>query len=132
MASPSNSDILRGIYEAFAEGDVPAVLAALSPEVEWVEAEGFPYGGVYRGPGAVLHGVFMKLGSEWEGFSAVPEGYVADGDTVVVLGTYSGTYVASGRRFQAPFAHVWWIEDGKVIKFHQHTDTKLVSDAMEG
>jgi hypothetical protein len=55
---------------------VPAALAVLAQDVSWVEAEGFPYGGTYSGPDAVLENVFMKLGTEWEGFSAVPHEFV--------------------------------------------------------
>jgi ketosteroid isomerase-like protein len=31
--------VVHGIYENFARGDIPAVLASLDPEVEWIEAE---------------------------------------------------------------------------------------------
>src|SRR5579885_840214 len=65
-----NSEIIRGVYAAFADGDVPRVLGALDGDVRWTEAEGFPYGGTYVGPDAVLANVFAKLGSEWEGFKA--------------------------------------------------------------
>ena len=41
--SQSNIDIIRGLYEAFARCDIPAVLGALDANVEWQEAEGFLY-----------------------------------------------------------------------------------------
>lgn len=62
----TNGDIVRGLYEAFGRGDVPAVLGVLDENIEWTEAEGFPYGGTFHGPQAVLENVFMKLGTEWE------------------------------------------------------------------
>ena len=123
-------ETIRGAYEAFARGDVPAVLAILDPKVSWTEAEGFPYGGTYTGPGAVLEGVFMKLGTEWDGFAAVPREFVAQGETVAAFGEYSGTYRSTGKRFTAPFAHLWHFRNGKVVKFHQHTDTAVVRRAM--
>ncbi len=110
---------------AFAVGDIPSVLATLSPTIEWTEAEGEPYGGVSVGPQAVLDNVFMKLGGEWDGFAAVAHEFVADGATVVALGTYSGTFKATGKSFEAPFAHVWKLQDGKAISFHQYTDTAV-------
>lgn len=121
----SSLDTVRGIYGAFAGGDIPGVLGALSPDIRWTEAAGGPYGGVSIGPQAVLADVFMKLGGEWDGFSAVPDEFVADGDTVVALGEYSGTYKATGKSFRAPFAHVWKFADGKAVSFHQHTDTAV-------
>jgi len=107
-----NSGVIRDLYDAFARGDVPGVLGAFDQDIRWTEAEGFPYGGTYVGPDAVLANVFAKLGSEWDGFSAVPHSFVAEGDTVVALGEYGGAYKATGRRFSAPFAHVWTLRDG--------------------
>jgi len=120
-----NLDVVRGVYGAFAAGDIPSVLAVLSPAVEWTEAEGGPYGGVSVGPQQVLENVFMKLGGEWDGYSAVPREFIAEGSTVVVLGEYAGTYKATGKSFRAPFAHVWKLKDGKAVSFHQYTDTAL-------
>ena len=58
-----NGEIISGLYDAFASGDIPGVLGKLDNGIEWIEAEGFPYGGTYRGPQAVLEGVVMKLGT---------------------------------------------------------------------
>lgn len=127
----SNGDIIRGLYEAFGRGDVPAVLGALDENIEWTEAEGFPYGGPYRGPQAVLEGVFMKLGTEWENWTAVPQKIVdGGGDDVVALGTYTAKYLATGKSIDVPYAHAWTLRDGKVIRFHQYTDTAIVAKSL--
>jgi uncharacterized protein len=126
----TNSEIIRAVYAAFARGDIPAVLGALDTSVTWTEAEGFPYGGTYSGPEAVLQNVFMRLGTEWEGFSAVPHEFVVDGETVVALGTYGGRFKATGKRISVPFAHVWKLQDGKTRTFWQYTDTALVQQAL--
>jgi len=127
----SNLNLVQGAYSAFAKGDVPGVLGILSPDIAWTEAEGFPYSGTYNGPNAVLEGVFMRLGAEWEGFAAVPAEFIDGGDTVVVLGKYSGKYNATGKSFQADFAHVWKLRDGKAIRFVQYVDTLLVHRALQ-
>ncbi|HXG66380.1 MAG TPA: nuclear transport factor 2 family protein [Blastocatellia bacterium] len=127
----SNVNVIRGAYNAFAKGDVPGVLGILSPNIAWTEAEGFPYGGTYNGPQAVLEGVFMRLGTEWDGFAAVPAEFIDGGDTVVVLGRYSGTYKATGKSFRADFAHVWKIQDRKAIRFVQYVDTLIVQRALQ-
>lgn len=123
-------EIIRGAYDAFARGDVSSVLAIMAPDVSWTEATGFPYGGTYSGPGAVLENVFMRLGTEWEGFAAVPREFVVQGETVAAFGEYSGTYRSTGKRFAAPFAHLWHLGDGKVVRFHQYTDTAVVREAL--
>ena len=127
----SNLDGVRGAYDAFARGDVPGVLGFLSDDIEWTEAEGFPYGGTYKGPNAVLEGVFMKLGTEWDGYAALPSEFIDAGDKVIALGEYSGKYKATGKRFRANFAHIWTLRDGKAIKFVQYTDTLKVHEALQ-
>jgi len=94
------------------------------------EAAGFPYAGTYVGADAVLQGVFMRIGQDWDGFAAVPSEYVTEGDTVVAIGEYSGRNKITGRSFVAPFVHVWKLRDGKAVRFVQHVDTVLVQRAM--
>jgi len=127
----SNLKLVQSVYDAFGKGDIPTVLGSLSPEVQWTEAEGFPYGGTYVGPAAVLEGVFMRLGTEWEGFSAVPEEFIDGGETVVALGKYGGTYKATGKSFQANFAHVWKVREGQAVRFIQYVDTLVVHRALQ-
>ncbi len=126
-----HSDTIADLYAAFARGDVRTVLAALAPNIRWTEAEGFPYGGTYVGPDAVMNNVFAKLGSEWNGFAAVPQELIASADTVVALGDYSGTYKVTGKSFKAPFVHVWTFRGSRVISFRQHTDTAVVQRALQ-
>ncbi len=74
----------------------------------------------------------MNLGGEWEEFSAVPDQIVDGGDVIVALGNYGGKYNKTGKSINVPFAHVWTLSDGKIIKFVQHTDTLKVSAALIG
>jgi hypothetical protein len=123
-------EIVRSAYAAFAAGDLERVLSVLSPAIRWSEATGGPYGGVYVGPQQVVENVFMKLGGEWEGFSATPHEFVASGDTVVALGEYGGVFRATGKRLKVPFAHVWKFQGGQAVSFEQHTDTAVHLAAM--
>lgn len=125
-----NKEIIENAYKSFASGDVPGLLGAFDENIEWTEAEGFPYGGTYRGANAILENVFMKLATEWEGFAAVPDEILDAGENQVVLGTYGGKYNATGKSISVPFAHVWTLRDGKIIKFVQYTDTLKVSEAL--
>jgi hypothetical protein len=121
---------IHATYEAFTRGDIEAVLGSLDPKIEWVEAAGFPYAGTYTGPEAILSGVLARLGTEWDAFHAAPERLVCDGDTVIAVGTYSGTYTATRRSFTARFAHIWDLRDNKIIAFEQITDTAKVNEAI--
>lgn len=120
------------MYEAFGKGDIPTVIAALDPEVEWWEAENFIYAdnNSYVGPQAVLEGVFMRIGNEWDGFSVSPEGVLDAGDTVIGHGYYSGTYQKSGKKVRAQFAHFFSFREGRIVKFQQYTDTAQFQQAV--
>jgi ketosteroid isomerase-like protein len=113
----------RAIYAAFERGDLPGFFALMAHDMSWNEALGHPYGGTYIGAEAIVQNVMMPLGTQWDGFSATTDRFLADGEIVVVLGTYRGTFKATGRSVTAPFAHVWTIRNGKVQSLQQHTDT---------
>jgi ketosteroid isomerase-like protein len=130
--SEQNVVLIRAIYDAFAAGDIPGVVGRMSPDMVWNEAENFPYadGNPYRGPEAILGGVFGRLGAEWDGFAAIPDEFLDAGDTVVVLGRYRGTCKATGRALDAQLAHVWRVADGKAARFQQYTDTLQAARVM--
>ena len=132
--SQENVELIRGLYAAFAAGDVGDVMGRMSPDIEWNEAENFPYsdGNPYVGPGAIAAGVFARCGSEWDGFAALPEEFLDAGDTVVVLGRYGGTYKATGRAQNPQMVHVWRIRDGKAVAFQQYGDTLQVARVTGG
>jgi len=127
-ASP-NERTIRGIYDGFASGNVPAVLAALDPGIVWNEAENYPYadGNPYIGPDAVLKGVFARCGSEWDGFAVVVEQLIDAGDAVIATGRHTGTYKATGRAQRTQFVHIWRLRGGKAIAFQEYADTLHVA-----
>lgn len=131
MTATENRERSQALYEAFGRGDIPTVLASLDPDVEWIEAEGGPYPGTSRSPDAVLQNVFMRLRTEWDGFTVTPHQFVASDDTVVMIGEYGGTYKATGKSIHIPVVHVWTLRDGKATRFVQHTDTVLFQRALE-
>jgi ketosteroid isomerase-like protein len=96
--SKENVEMIRGLYAAFAKGDVPAVLGKLDSNIVWNEADSSPYadGNPYIGPDRIAQGVFTRLGSDWESFSVVPEEALDAGETVVILGNYNGTFKKNG------------------------------------
>ena len=130
--SEENVKAVQGMYEAFGKGDIPTVLGSLDPGVEWWEAENFIYddGNPYVGPEAILKGVFMRLGVEWDGFAVSPAGVLDAGDTAIGYGYYSGEYKKTGKKARAQFAHFFTFRDGKVVKFQQYTDTAQFKEVV--
>ena len=125
--------VVRRFYDALGRGDVAAVLSLLDAEVEWTEAERFPYyGGTWRGPQAVVENLLVPLSNDWDGFSAKADEFITEGDRVVSLGTYSGTFKKTGRPFSAAFAHICAVDGDELVKFNMHTDTAKVLEAIQG
>jgi ketosteroid isomerase-like protein len=124
---------VRRFYDALGRRDVTAVLSLLDAQVEWTEAERFPYyGGTWQGPQAVLDNLLKPLAGDCDGFSAKAHEFIAEGERVVSLGTYSGTFKKTGRSFSAAFAHVWTTRGDKLARFNMFTDTAKVLEAMQG
>jgi len=129
--SQENVALVRGIYDSFAAGDVPAVLGAMSPDIVWNEAENFPLAdrNPYVGPDAIVQGVFARLAEQWDGFGVEVDELLDAGDAVIALGHYRGSYLATGKPIRAQLVHVWRIADGKAKSFQQYTDTLQVARA---
>jgi uncharacterized protein len=128
-----NVKLLKNLYDAFARGDIPTVLGAMSPDLHWHQAESNPYmptGEAWVGPDAVLNNLFMRLGAEWDGFRVHPKSFHDAGDSVIVEARYSGLYKTTGKTMDTQVCHVWHVTNGKVSRFQQYVDTAKLQDAM--
>ena len=129
----SNVQFAKDIYSAFGRGDIPSVLAGFDPGIEWREAEGHPYkpdGAAWVGPQAILEQLFMRLGSEWEGFTVTVRALHDAGEHVVMEGRYTGLYKPSGKSLDAQVCHVLRFRDGKLLSFQQYVDTGQLQTVM--
>ena len=130
----SNVQLMQDVYAAFNLGDVPTVLGAMDPDIEWREAEGNPYqpsGAPWRGPEEILQNLFMRLGTEWDGFTVTPKEFHDAGSVVVVEARYTGTYKQTGKSLDAQACHVLKIRDGKLTSFQQYVDTGQWQDVVD-
>ncbi len=122
--------IIADHYAASARHDLDGMLADLAPEAQWIEMDGFPIAGTYVGREQIVKNVFVAFGEKWDGFGFSLERLIDGGNTIVALGVYSGTFRATGRSMKARVAHVWQVQEGKIIRFEQFADTLLVARAM--
>ncbi len=132
--SPGVKTILT-LYDAFHDQDRDHVRELFHPEIEWIQNEGMPHGGHWRGPDEIFTNVFDRFREHWTGFRAEIEEVLDAGErdgvfTVIALGWYTGTFNATGRPVRAALAHVYRIREGRVIRFDQYTDTAMVREAV--
>jgi ketosteroid isomerase-like protein len=129
----SNVQHAKDIYSAFGRGDIPSVLALFDPGIEWREAEGHPYkpaGTAWVGPQEILEQLFMRLGSEWDGFTVTVRSLHDAGEHVVMEGRYTGLYKPSGKSLDAQACHILRFRDGKLLSFQQYADTGQMQAVM--
>lgn len=126
----SNLDLIRATYEGAPQDNGRNLRALLTPDTRWTEAAGFPYAGSYIGPEQILDGVFQRLATEWENYHARVHTYLADGDQVAAFGVYSGIYRATGIPMTASFAHLYRLDNGKVVSMEQVVDSHTVRQAL--
>lgn len=118
---------VRRFYDALARADAQQALGALHQDLQWTEAEGFPYySGTWFSPAEVGEKLLSALARDWRDFRAEPEEFLARDGIVVCFGHYSGTYIATGKSMRAAFAHRWEVRDGKIARFDMHADTLLI------
>lgn len=126
----TNLEIIRATYEGASAENGKNLLAALADDASWTEAAGFPYAGTYIGHQAIIDNVFQRLASEWIDYQAKVHTYLGDGDRVAAFGVYSGTYRQTGSAMQATFAHLYHLEEGKIVSMEQYVDSAMVVQAM--
>jgi len=119
----SNLAMVQNAYEAFGRGDIETVVAALDPDIEWIEGniEGLPYAGPHHGAQAVVDEVFAQIPATYDAFELVPTEWVDGGDVVVMLGAV--TTRKDDREATSRVAQVWTLRDGRAVRFESFQDT---------
>lgn len=127
-----NREQVQAVYRAFAQGDMPAVMAQFDPNIEWQLAESHVYvadGAPLRGTQEVGEKFFARIAPDWEAFVVSPARFHDAGDTIIVQGRYTGTHKRTQRKLDAQFCHLWTLRAGKVIRFQQYMDTAQLRSA---
>jgi ketosteroid isomerase-like protein len=122
---------VRDAYDAFDRHDVDGLLGLLAHNVAWHAPETLPWGGTRHGRDGVVT-YFELLDEHVEDGWGDPDEYFDAGERVIVLGRLRGRARATGREFEARFAHVWDLQDGVAITFDSIVDSGAVLAALGG
>ncbi len=119
--SRENIERVRGGYEAFARGDLEAVLELLDPDVDWQPAIA-PILGVeaVRGREGVRQFLTRDLFEGFDEFRAEPLSFEDLGETVLVMVRYTGRGESTGLELKQTFAAVYEIRDGKTVRMRDY------------
>ena len=134
-ASPSSTqaslELVRAAYRAFATRDIDSLLRLVSPAVEWGEPVDplIPASGTRYGLSGVLE--WLRIGQDTETILAFePSRFLADGDTVAVIGRTTVVARSTGRTYDTDFVHVVTVDDGRIVRFQEFFDTWEAAEAF--
>jgi uncharacterized protein len=127
--SQENVENVRRGYEAFARGDLDAVLERLDSDVDWHPAIA-PILGVetVRGKEAVRRFFTRDLFEGFDKFRAEPLSLEDLGDFVLVMVRYIGRGESSGIEMDQEFATLYELRGGKTVTMR---DYPTRADALE-
>ncbi len=124
MSEQTNVAVVQQAYEAFGRGDIFGVLDLLTDDVVWTlqGPSTIPFAGVHRGREGIAE-FFSLVGEALEFEQFEPREFVAQGDTVVVLGYERSLAKATGRPLEQEWVHVYTLRDGKIARGRFFEDT---------
>ena len=135
MAEAENTQLIKDAYAAFQRSDIAAILNLCDENVEWqgvIGTEGvLPQSGLRRGHAQVAE--FFKQVAETTDFvSFEPREFVAQGDKVVALGSYSAKMKPSGQSYSSDWVMLFTVRNGKVAAFREFSDSAQLVRAYKG
>ena len=133
MTDQENIQVVQDLYAAFGRGDVAAVLAAYTDDAEIVfpGPSVLPFAGTHRGRAAI--GQFVQtVGEKKEVREFGADEYVAQNETVVVLGHERASARESGRDWETDSVMVFTLRDGKISRMREFQETATIAAAFGG
>jgi ketosteroid isomerase-like protein len=117
--SQENVEIVRRGYEAYARGDLEAILADLHPDIVTFREE--PDGATFNGPEGFLRGIAEWV-EDFDEFAATAEELIDANDRQVIVRVHqTATGARSGARIEGDFWFVHTLADSKLTRLDMLT-----------
>ena len=126
-----SEELMKTVVEAWGEGDLGPLRAALHDDVVWISAasewdERIRSGGVHRGRANVI-ALFAKMATAYTNANARTKEIISSGEIVWglfdVRGRYSGERDQPDKNIASEIALRWRIRGGKIIEAQTFFDT---------
>jgi ketosteroid isomerase-like protein len=127
MEEQGITTLIERLYASFLRGDLDAILEIVSDDAELIvygPAE-LPFTGRFCGTRQFLE----ALTTTQDDITAEISERIVQGNSVVIIGSYSAKIKATGKPISTPIAHVWTVENGKIIRFLDFFDTAAAQTA---
>ena len=132
MSAQDNIKVIQDVYEAFGRGDVEAIVAALSDDVDWAaeaSSTAAPWWGVRRGKEGAGQ-FFQDFGSTMEVTDFTPISFAANDTDVLTVVRFSSVARATGKTSSMHLHHFFRFTDGKISYYRGTEDTLATVAAL--
>lgn len=131
MNEQDNVRTVEAVYDAFARGDIGALLNTLAQDVVWQHPGpvDIPWAGERHGRDQVAE-FFIAVNQHLEAEQFTPRTFVTRGDEVIVLGHERMRTRTGGRIYGTDWVHAFTVRDGRIVGFREYTDTAAIAEAL--
>jgi len=133
MTQQQNIEIVKGMYEALGRGDVDAILAAVTDDVDWSTDAAMPVAPWYghRSGKDDVRRFFEEIAKTGPITEFTPVSFASneEGDVMVLI-RYAFTAAATGRDVAMNMHHYFRFRDGKACYVRSAEDTAQVAAAL--
>ena len=130
MDEETSIALVKRAWSCVSRHDLNALLDLLAPDIIWEipSMPAVPFARVWRGREGVLE-FFQIVASAQEIVEFAPEAFIAEGETVVVLGNFVNRVISTGKTARSAWAQVWTAKAGKLTSMREYVDTLAVNSA---
>jgi len=131
MAENNNIELMQEMYAAFGRGDIDAILATVTEDVDWGTqsvATEIPWYRIRQGREGVAD-FFRTLATEIDFERFEPNLFAATGDQVLIRVDYTYRFKKNGKGAATTGIHQFTFRDGQVSQFRAYEDTASIRDA---
>ena len=130
MSAEQNKEMVKATWSAFGKGDLKTAFGNMADNVSWLIPGNLGgISGVKRGKDEIVKFI-TALGPKFpEGMQTEITRAYADGDTVILELTNRGK-VSNGKFYENEYCFVFEIENGKIRRIREYTDTQKAQDLI--
>ena len=126
MSEQQNVETVKEMYAAFGRGDIDAIVAKCTTDVEWITHLDpiIPWSGDHSGK-EFVPAFFGAIFGSADVTAFEPQEFIAQGDTVVSIGSFSCHARANDKDATSRWIFIWKFHDGMVSSYEQFHDENL-------
>ena len=130
MSAEQNKEMVKATWTAFGKGDIKTAFGNMADNVSWLIPGNIPgVSGVKRGKDEIVKFMSSIGATLPEGMHAEITRAYADGDAVILEVTNKAK-VSNGKSYENEYCFVFEIENGKIRRIREYTDTQKAKDIL--